>query len=169
MRHEAEELRTQALARRPPTGLAGNSSFEDEGQGAFGVDDMPTAARPFNAAREAAGTIIDGNISASQSTQQRFLPLSRLQFSDALRRRSISIVPSDTDDSDCASPTVSFDKGKRKHALLDESVDSACKRRAVSPGVASPMIASSSVTKHTNMKQMQDASDGIQGLTFNIA
>lgn len=79
---------------------------------------------------------------------------------------------SDTDDSDIIpSSPQSKPSGvlKRKAAIVDETVDSnTLKRRAVSPGVSSPIIGSPTNigAKHTSMKQVQDTSEGFQNMSL---
>jgi hypothetical protein len=86
--------------------------------------------------------------------------------------RQNTIATSDTDDSDIV-PTSPQSKPsgilKRKAAIVDESVDSnTLKRRAVSPGVSSPIIGSPTNigAKHSSMKQVQDTSEGFQNMSL---
>lgn len=160
MRREAEV--TQTFSRRstsgPPsllsrmhTELAGSSSdpFVDAGATA---SDSPTT---------------QSDAAAAPHPQLRGPTTTSHLNKFSMARRSSFAIPSDTDDSDSmASPSMAVDKSKRKHSLLDDSFDSLAsyKRRAVSPGMSSPIIAPASLSKRTNHKQMQDASDGIQGM-----
>ncbi|CAN6645687.1 hypothetical protein TRVA0_021S01024 [Trichomonascus vanleenenianus] len=95
--------------------------------------------------------------------------------------------PSDTDDSDInvpLSPSASissnasvqnYSKGlKRKATLVEESEPTVLKRRAVSPGLSSPIVGGNSspaatpgpISKRASLKQMQDASEGFQNMTL---
>ncbi|ANB13415.1 hypothetical protein AWJ20_1706 [Sugiyamaella lignohabitans] len=76
-----------------------------------------------------------------------------------------SAIISDTEDSD-APPISVTPSVKRKIAFLDDSPVNGLKRRAVSPGLSSPVIGSptSHVNRRASIKQVYETSDGFQNL-----